>query len=195
MAAQDWPPAVAHFSQLQQLLADGRNVSFFRRQRPAKGDRDGIRNCAREFREIAPALEGEDRAPKPVEPYRYDRRFGVPRDDLIAAPEPEERSAPRKLTLGKEADDFAGAYAGRRLAHGVLRFALADRNTADRVEERMQIAIPINPFIDDEADRPAEGELKHDRVDPGDVIRQKKNAARRHLFAPNRGDAIEDAAD
>jgi hypothetical protein len=119
----------------------------------------------------------------------------VPRDDLVATPKPEERSAPRKFTFGKEADDFTRANAGRGFAHGILRLARADRNAADRLEERMQKAVSINCFVENETDRPPEGELEHDGVDPGNVIRQEEDAAFRHLFAPNSSDAIKNSPD
>ena len=60
-------------------------------------------------------------------------------------------------------------------------------------QEGMEQAVPVVALVDDEADGPRTGELEDDRVDPGDVIGQKEEAARAaSCFLPGGGDAIDE---
>src|SRR5205823_4065397 len=81
-----------------------------------------------------------------------------------------------------KADDFAGANPGYGIAHRILCFTCRDRNAADRVEKRIEKTVLINPFIDDESNRPRTGEREHEGIDPGDVIGQEKEPAWRQAL-------------
>ena len=69
-------------------------------------DGERIRNMARDFPEIFPALEREDRAPELIQPHRHDRRAGLLGDYFKAAPEPQKRATTGKLAFRENANDL-----------------------------------------------------------------------------------------
>src|SRR5438270_10627303 len=115
----------------------------------AECDHHSTGNRAWPFREEAAALEREDRAPELIKPDRNDRRLGLPRDDFVTAPQPQQRSAPGQFALWKKADDFAGANPGDGIAHPVLRFPGRDRDATDGAQDWMEETIPVDAFVDD----------------------------------------------
>jgi hypothetical protein len=58
------------------------------------------------------------------------------------------------------------------------------------VEKRVEKAVPINAFIDDKPNRPRAGEREHDRIDPGDVVREEKESALGQSFPSGGRNAI-----
>src|SRR5437773_1637080 len=87
MSVQAGSPTVTRFAELEQLLPHSCHIGSFVIKRFAKCDGDTIWNFSRQFREETSALKREDRTPQLVEPCGHDRRFGVMRDELVAAPQ------------------------------------------------------------------------------------------------------------
>ena len=74
-----------------------------------------------------------------------------------------------------------------------MRLALADRDAANRAQDRMQYPLVIIFLFDDVADRPGTGELQDKGVHPRDMIGDEKKAAVRQVFQTVRSDAIKAA--
>ena len=166
MPAQDRAPAVAAFAQLEQFLPHRRDIGFVRRERLSKFHRRRIGNSPRPFREKTLALEGKDGTPELIEPDRHDRSIRLPRDDLVTAPQPQERAGTRQLSFRKKTDDFALANLFRRLPHRIFRPARRDRNAADGAQDRMQETVPVIFLIDNETNRPRTGDQEDDARRP-----------------------------
>ena len=186
---------VAKLAQLQKPLAHQRDVGLLGHDRLAERDGHGIRKPARPFEEILPSFEAEDRAPEIVRPRRDDRAFHGARDEFVAAFQPEQHAAAGEFALGKNADDFTREDRLARRAHGVLRFARADRQRADRAKDGVEQAQIVDVVKDDEADRARARELEHDGVDPREVIRQEQKSARRQPVRVMGSDAVDAARD
>src|SRR5437868_2536810 len=179
MPAESWPLAVTKLTELQELFAHRCDICFVGIQRRAESNRHAVANCFRQFRKESPALEGKDRTPELIKPDRYDRCLGLSGDDLVTAPQSQQRPGARQFAFWEHADDFAGADPRRGLSHPILRFASGDWNAAHRAEDRIQDRVSINTFVDDETNGARTSQRENDRVDPGNVIRQKEESALR----------------
>src|SRR5205807_3164643 len=84
----------------------GRNVGGLGVEWLAESDGYRVGDSLWKLCEKSSALEREDRAPELIEPNRNDLRIGVPRDQLIAALQSQQRPYAFQLALGKNADDF-----------------------------------------------------------------------------------------
>ena len=189
MTAQDRPLAVTEFPDLEQFLAHRRDVGIFGRQRLAERDHHPVRNRRGHFVKNRPPWKkrsspraGRARREQPAPPPAA-RLFrsraanaAVIRCAKALLPETGKRSRPRE------------SWRPPRASH--LSLSRSDGNATHRAQDRMQKAIPVNAFIDDETNRPRRGELKHDGVHPCDVIRQEEKAARGKMFHAGGGHAI-----
>jgi hypothetical protein len=123
MPAQDRTPAVAPFAQLEQFFpVPSPNIGFVRRKRLSKFHRRCIGNSLRPFGEKALALEREKSNPRVDRARPAPPVHPLPRDDLVAAPQPREGYRNASVSpSGKRQHDFAIANLFGRQTHRILR--------------------------------------------------------------------------
>ena len=125
-----------------------------------------------------------------IEPNRNDLRVGVPRDQFITALQTQQRSRAFQLALGKKTDDLALGNFLRCSANGGTRIASIDWNTTQRPQNRVQNRFVIMFLVDDVSNRARASELQNERVNPGDVVRQKEESALWKIFQSKRSDPV-----
>src|SRR5207237_10300798 len=112
------------------------------------------------------------------------------RDYTVTATHTQEISSARQYAVWTNTDDFDGAKPRDRRAHSLSRLASGNRHAAGGAQDRIEDPVPVHAFIDDEPDRSRTSERENDRIDPGDVVRHKKEPARRQAIEAARGDPI-----
>ena len=126
-------PEVQHrAAHLRAELSGGSGAPERHRHRP--------RNPLRPLEEIAPALEAEDAAPKPVHVHRRDRRARPARDQLEAALEAVHVAGARHAAFREQADDLARLERRDDVRDGCLdrlgRIVLGHRDRPERPHQR-----------------------------------------------------------
>jgi hypothetical protein len=125
-----------------------------------------------------------------IEPDRHHRSIRLARDDLVAAPQPEEGPGTCQLSFRKKTNDFAIANLFGRQTHRILRPARRNRDATNGAQNRMQETVPVIFLIDNETNRPWAGDQEDKRVDPRDVVGQKQKSATRQTLRPDGRDPI-----
>ncbi len=183
----------AGFAELEEAGAEGGDIGLLGGDGGAEFDDDGVAEAPRPFEEEFAAGKGEDAAPELVEPDGDDGTFRAARDEFVAALQPEEDAAARKLALGEDADDFALLDELDGGADGVFGMPAGDGDGADGAEDGVEQRKAVDFIPDDEANGPRAGELQDEGIDVGEVIREEEEAAAREALRMARGDAVDEA--
>ena len=135
------------------------------------------RHEPRPLPEKVAAVKREDRAPDVFQPDRHDRHPGLAGDQFVAAVQFLQRRRAGQAAFGKQAHHLARVERLHRRLDGRARLLWADRDRAQQPHAPAQDARLVNFVVDQVADRPRAGQLQHDHVDVGDMVRQQEHAA------------------
>jgi hypothetical protein len=96
-----------------------------------------------------------------------------------------ESSPSERCRRSRRADEFRG------FLDRVLRPFRRDRQCTNRTKDRIKQRPFVDVLKDDETDRTRTGELQHERIDPGEMIRQEQKATCWQALLEVRRDTID----